>query len=219
MKEKNKAFQMGWIVLVVIVVIGIVLIFSGRPVASDTYSEQINPEQEPEQQTIETPQPRHFAKGGYDWTFTPRATYVLCGVVLSRKNYSSPWNGILSPCDVAIAWGDLVKNDLYQRVTWSQKSRWYWWQYGADFPNDNKFIVRNSANSHIIPASDNLARAAKSLSYGQVVELSGELVSITGKKSGFNCWWNSSLSRTDEGDGSCEVIYLKRLKVDGKIYE
>ena len=173
----------------------------------------------PEQTAIEKPVAFHLEKGGYDWTVTPRAAYIVSGVVLSRENYSYGWNASLSPCDVALAWGALCKNGLYKKVHWSQSGRWYWWEYGADFARDNAFIVRHSSNNHIIPSSSNLARAARSLHRGDLAELSGMLVDLDGRKGGLDAHWHTSLSRTDEGDGSCEVLYLTRLKTRGKVYE
>jgi hypothetical protein len=80
-------------------------------------------------------------------------------------------------------------------------------------------VARYSSNTHVIPATPNLARAAKSLHAGDVAELTGKLVFIKGKKGDYNCWWNSSLSRSDTGDGSCEVLYLERLKTGDHYYE
>lgn len=187
--------------------------------SSGNYHGNITTGQNPEQQAVEKPEVMKFSKGGYDWTITPLANYTVRGVVLSRKNYGSEWNSILSPCDVALAWGELLQKDLYKQVEFWQSNRWYWWKYPPGFARDNNFISRYSANTHIIPANANVSKAAKKLRAGDVVEMSGYLVSVTGRKGSFNCWWHSSLSRDDTGNGSCEVMYVQKIKKNGKIYE
>jgi len=174
---------------------------------------------DPEQTPIQDPLPITFSKGGYDWVITPRASYVLRGRVLSRKNYRSGWNAVLSPCDVAMAWGKLVEDGLYEKLDWSQSNRWYWWEYGPDFSHENTLVARYSSNTHIIPATPNVARAAKSLGRGDIAELRGDLVRVDGRKGGNTVWWNSSLARTDQGDGSCEVLYLRSVRTGGRVYE
>jgi hypothetical protein len=189
------------------------------PAATGIDPTPIDPSLLPEQTSIEKPTAFHLNKGGYDWTVTPRAAYIVSGVVLSRENYSYGWNADLSPCDVALAWGALCKDRLYKKVRWSQSGRWYWWEIKDDFGRDNAFIVRHSSNNHIVPATRNLARAARSLRRGDLAELSGVLVDLDGRKGELEAHWHTSLSRSDEGDGSCEVLYLTRLKTKGKVYE
>ncbi|HET7227217.1 MAG TPA: hypothetical protein VFJ55_01130, partial [Chthoniobacterales bacterium] len=50
----------------------------------------------------------------------------------------------------------------------------------------------------------------KSLRCGALVHLSGELVEATGPRIGT---WRSSLSRTDSGNGACELLYLEEMDV------
>ena len=54
---------------------------------------------------------------------------------------------------------------------------------------------------------------------GDVAKLSGELVDVNVHRGGYSGWWRTSLSRNDTGNGSCEVLYLRRLKEDGRVYE
>jgi hypothetical protein len=55
-----------------------------------------------------------------------------------------------------------------------------------------------------------VARRLKAARAGQLVHLKGMLVRADGKDG----WhWVSSLSRTDTGDGSCEVIWVESAQV------
>jgi hypothetical protein len=175
--------------------------------------------QDPAQEAPAETMGLHVSSGGWDCTLTPLAAYTLRGVVLGRENYYSGWNTSLSPCDVAMAWGPLTSGKLWKRLSWSQTGRWYYWEYDSDFPYDNTFVGRYSSNTHIIPANANLSRAVRNLGKGDIAELVGELVRVEGKRGEQTVSWASSQSRQDTGDGSCEVLYLRRLKVDGKVYE
>ena len=189
------------------------------PAAASSDSSPIPTADDPVQEPPADKNPIRITRGGWECTLTPLATYTLRGVVLSRENYSGGWNGALSPCDLAMAWGPLVAGRLWREVSWSQMGRWYYWEYSSGFPYDETFVARYSSNTHILPASDNLARAAKGLGKGDIAELVGDLVSIEATRDGQTATWSSSTSRQDTGDGSCEVLYLRRLKVDGKVYE
>ena len=189
------------------------------PTVTGIYTEQIDTSKDPTQEEIQAPQKITLSKRGWEMTLTPLAAYDIKGIVVHRENYSSGWNSLVSPCDVAMVWKHMAENDIFKKVSWSQSGRWYYWETGDSFPYDNSFIARYSSNTHIIPASDNLSRAAKSLGRWDVAELSGDLVRVDATKGSEPYWWVSSLSRQDTGDGSCEILYLKHLKKDNKEYE
>ena len=171
--------------------------------------------------SVETQEPGivRVTKDGYDITITQKAAYRVRGVVVGRENYHSGWNALISPADVALCWGKLAENGTYKRLKWSQGNRWYFWHAGDDFGYNNDFVAQHSSNNHLIPATPNLAKAVKSLKEGDTVEMTGQLVDVAATKKSQNYRWNSSISTTDRGDGSCEIIYLTHLKVHGKIYQ
>jgi hypothetical protein len=168
---------------------------------------------------IENPETIECTQGELKWTLKLKASYQARGIVLGRKNYGGGWNAIVAPCDVALAWGELVRDDLYKKLKWSQGNRWYFWHYGEDFDHDNNFVARYSSNNHIIPSTRNLTSVVKSLRNGDIVEFTGYLVDVSAKKGDNDYWWNSSMSTLDTGDGSCEVIYLTKIKIRDKVYQ
>ena len=179
----------------------------------------IDTSQDPVQEALEEPESVQISRGGVEWTLDLRAAYRLRGVVLSRETYRFDAQAALAPCDVAVAWGDLLRDDLYKKVHWSQSGRWYWWQYGSGFPGGSPFIVRHSSNNHVIPATENVSRAARSLRRGQAVDLSGFLVDVRAKRGSETFTWHTSTRREDEGNGSCEVFYVRRVRVADRVYE
>lgn len=164
-------------------------------------------------------QPLRLSLGGTEFLLTPRARYVLRGVVLGRERYRVGWQARLAPYDVAMAWGPLAENTRFRKLDWTQQNRWYFWRHGRGFAQDNAFVYRHSANTHVIPASETVARAIRALEFGVNAELAGILVDVGAERDGARYFWNTSLSRGDTGDGSCEVLYLARLKVGRDVWE
>jgi hypothetical protein len=62
----------------------------------------------------------------------------------------------------------------------------------------------------VIPATPAIAFQCKSLRAGDLVHLSGDLVEATGHGIGT---WRSSLSRTDTGNGACELMWVNELSM------
>ena len=174
---------------------------------------------DPVQAPAEDLQPLRLTLDGTEYVLTPRARYVLRGVVVGCERYRAGWQAALAPYDVAMAWGPLAQNATFRRLTWSQENRWYFWRYRGDFGHDNEFVYRHSANTHVIPANERVARAIRALEFGAGAELAGILVDVGAERGGTRYWWNTSLSRGDSGDGSCEVLYLARIKVGQEVWE
>jgi hypothetical protein len=175
--------------------------------------------EDPAQEAVDQPRAVTLKRGKIEYRLTLKARYILRGIVLSRSGYSYDAMAELAPCDVAMCWGKLVKGRQYDQLKWSQSMRWYWWQYGEGFGHDEAWVSRWSSNTHIIPADANVGRAAKRLKRGQPAELEGDLVFVDWSAHGETRRWKSSLTRDDQGNGSCEILYLRKLKQDGKVYE
>jgi hypothetical protein len=196
----------------------VVLFFSCGPSPSGRDGSPINCLEPP---SVEKQEPGvvKVSKDGFDIAITQKAAYTVRGIVVGRENYHSGWNSLISPADVALCWGKLAENGTYKRLKWSQGNRWYFWRAGEEFGYNNDFVAGHSSNNHMIPATPNLTKAIKSLKEGDTVEMTGHLVDVAATKKSENYFWNSSTSTADRGDGSCEIIYLTRLKVHGKIFQ
>ncbi len=190
----------------------------GRPI-SKIALDPVDATGAPVQTSLAKPSSFHLRAGGVDWTVTRKASYRVSGIVLGTKRYRYGWSADLAPMDVALAWGDLVRSGLYRSVSWSQSDRWYWWRYGPDFHRGNGFIIAHSSNNHLIPCTRNIGRAMRRIDSGDAIQLEGYLVFVDGRKGDRSFHWHSSLSRTDQGNGSCEIIYLKRLTIGDSLYE
>jgi hypothetical protein len=201
-----------------ILYLSLIFIFSCGPSPSGRDGSPINVLEPPSMEKQE-PGVVKVSKDGFDISITQKAAYTVRGIVVGRENYHSGWNSLISPADVALCWGKLAENGTHKRLKWSQGNRWYFWRAGEEFGYNNDFVAVHSSNNHLIPATPNLAKAVRSLKEGDAVEMTGHLVDVTAAKKSENYFWNSSISTADRGDGSCEIIYLTRLKTHGKIYQ
>jgi len=142
-------------------------------------------------------------------TLRPLAGFSVDARVLSRLDYDHGRESDLSPTDLALGWGRMRDDAVLAQLDISQGGRWYRyrWSDGPPIPVDE--IVRSSANMHVIPANDAVARALSKVREGERVRIDGWLVEADAPDG----WtWRSSLTREDSGDGACEVVYACSLR-------
>jgi hypothetical protein len=162
-----------------------------------------------------------FTPGIKDGLFTikPVARYRASVMVAGRESYSYGWTAKVAPIDLAIVWGKLAEPDYDKYITYSQSNRWYFFEYKPESPFDSSYIIKHSANNHIIPATENVHKAVKSIKEKQKIILEGFLVNVTGTYEGQKVWWNSSLSRNDTGEASCELFYVNKVRIGNNVYQ
>ncbi len=160
-------------------------------------------------------------KGEKDCTYTikPVARYKISAIVVGKKSYPFGCKAKVSPVDLALAWGKLAEPESENYITYGQSDRWYFYEYKPNSPVKNFYIIRHSSNNHIIPANDNILKAIKTIKKKEKIILEGQLVDVNGSHKGRAFWWNSSITRSDTGDGSCEVFYVTKVRIGDKVYE
>ena len=147
---------------------------------------------------------RPFRHG--DFLLTPLAGLSLEARVLSREDYTFGAEARLSPTDLALGWQRMADPSVYGPLEITQAGRWYRYAWdGRGPPIPVREIVRSSANMHMIPADENVARALGNVRPDQIVRLQGWLVEAR-RNDGWR--WRSSLSRDDSGAGACEIVYV-----------
>lgn len=150
-----------------------------------------------------------------EFTLKPLASFSVDARVLHRRNYRYDAGAALVPVDLALGWGVMSDETVLARIQISQSMRCYWYRYKLPPPIAVEEIVSHSSNMHIIPANPTVAARCQSLRSGELVRLVGDLVEATGPKIGT---WKTSLTRTDTGNGACELFYVEEIKeiaVDG----
>jgi len=194
---------------VLVVVIVTALIFVIPPMLSKpSYSTALP---QPVQQPSDL-QPFLLRTSSAEVTVKPRAKYSIEAMIVSRTNYGG-WSGEISPFDFALAWGRLVLPEYSRHISYSQFNRWYYYSYSDSLPENPSMIALNSANVHIVPSDNELLSRLKVAKKGDIVRMNGYLVDLSGIANGQPFTWNTSLSRSDTGDGACEILLVNEFEI------
>lgn len=150
--------------------------------------------------------PRAFQHDRY--LIKPLATYSITAVVLSRERYRFDPAAELSPVDLALGWGPMSIASVINELGMSQSGRWYGYSWRDDPPLESDAIITHSANTHCLPADENVRRQLLAVRRHDLVTLEGYLVEVNGPD-GYH--WCSSLRRDDTGGGACEVMWITQI--------
>jgi hypothetical protein len=174
--------------------------WEGRPV---TQPAGILAPQDPLQTAPESEAPWVFRKH----RITPLARIELRARVLSTERYRFDRAADLSPVDFALGWGPMSDTRILESFSIQQRDRWYFWS-AARMPISASDVISHSANMHMVPADPLVEKRMLAVKNGQILELRGMLI----RADGLDGWhWVSSLTRTDTGDGSCEVVWVESV--------
>jgi hypothetical protein len=197
------------------------LLISGcnRPQTTGVEFDEIDTSQEPLQIAIPSREPIIFEGKETELKITPVAIYKIAALVVGTESYSYGWTAKISPVDLALAWGKLADPESRKHVSYSLSNRWVSFKLKEGSPFDVSYVISHGSNNHIIPATRNVRYAVKTIKEKKKIVLEGFLVSISGTYGGKTVWWNTSLSRIDSSDGSCELFYVTKARIDKRVYE
>ena len=148
-------------------------------------------------------------RAGY--VIEPLASYEVRARVLSIERYRMGREADLSPVDFALGWGPMSDTAVLDRLNISQGGRWYHYRWEGSPPIDPSVMAKSSANTHLVPADDLVKKRLLDVNKGEVVRLSGYLISAR-HSDGWT--WRSSLTRDDTGQGSCELMWVTDVEVE-----
>lgn len=162
----------------------------------------------------EVPQQRNLPPGKIwqrgDFFFTALAAYRIRARVLGVEPYWFGRESKVSPVDLALGWGPMSDQSILAHIKISQHHRWYYWK-AKTLPLPREELIASSANVHIIPANEEIAEQLDFIQTGNILQLQGHLVTV---QTGEGWRWRSSLSRTDTGNGACEIFWVEQLVVE-----
>ncbi|MGH1403572.1 MAG: hypothetical protein ACRBDL_04965 [Alphaproteobacteria bacterium] len=145
-----------------------------------------------------------------------RAKYNLTARVLGKKYYEDGKYGRIAPLDLALGWKYMAEPQIYKDMTFINDDRQYFFSGKASIPTQQVYL--NSANVHIIPATEDVWKELVALKKENIVTLGGYLVDYnerTHSNSFVQTWEiNTSLTRSDRGKDSCEIIYVTDIKIE-----
>ncbi|WP_281647462.1 hypothetical protein [Parendozoicomonas sp. Alg238-R29] len=161
--------------------------------------------EEPEQSRLYSSDP--ILHDGYK--IQPLAEFSLEARVLGREDYSMGREADLSPVDLALGWGVMSDSSVLEHIDINQRGRFYYWRV-QKFPVPRRQIETQSANMHMIPASDYVEDRLDDVVEGDIIQLRGKLVKVEAADG----WrWQSSLTRNDTGGGACELIWVEDFQI------
>ena len=141
----------------------------------------------------------------------PFAQFEVRARVLSTTRYHLGREAELSPTDLALGWNRMSESAVVDRLAISQSNRFYFYRWGPEgppIPPDE--IVHSSANMHLIAANPAIQRQLDALRVGERIQLTGQLVDA----STADGWrWSSSRTRSDTGNGACELMWVDSVTV------
>ena len=138
----------------------------------------------------------------------PLAQFSCDARVLHRKTYRYDRCAALAPVDLAIGWGPMSDQAVLDQLTISQAARFFYYEYRQP-PIPQEAIISHATNVHVIPSTPEIEARCKGLRSGELIHLSGLLVEAAGNGLGT---WRSSLTRTDSGNGACELVWVEQLE-------
>lgn len=210
------------IILIVFALLGLGVLllpthFSAQAV-SNPNQEILDVKKDPIQNNLSTVEPIVIEQPSFIWKLIPRAEYLIAARIISKKEFTNDWLADVSPLDLGLGWGDLSDTTFDSQLHWRQGNRWLFYSWSGEPPLPPVYIIDHSANVHIIPATENLRLAVSLLEAGDLVLLEGLLVDAEKTEGGMVRTQYTSLTRTDQGFGGCEILYVERLIVAGTEY-
>ncbi|MBQ8913962.1 MAG: zinc ribbon domain-containing protein [Lachnospiraceae bacterium] len=151
---------------------------------------------------------------GYEVSFYPQYNYEIEALVVHTKNYHGLELGDrLAPRDIALAWGKVAEYNDKINFHWRQYGRFLYWNvksYDELAPVEStEYVSSHISNNHLIAADNSVKRKIRRIKKGDHIKITGYLVNVDAENNaGRTFFWNSSTTRTDTGDGACEVIYV-----------
>ena len=175
--------------------------------------------------TVRGAAPFSVYDGEREAVLIPRAAYEISGLFIGRNtNFGiRKFNGIfdrISHVDIGIAWGRNADKEFIAKN--------YSIAMEKDFTEGGRFLYIDSkrgnpedvykleySNTHVIPADKNILNALMNAQIYDEIQMTGMLVDVefNGKLIA-----ETSLSRYDEGDGACEIMYVSEVLINNKIY-
>ena len=149
------------------------------------------------------------------YTVDPLYDYDLHGLVVSYQHHDGDrmlhrlWNDHLNIADICVVWGHNATNlDLNAFEFWNGQFTCFF--RTRDNAAWRSFDKTGISNNHLITEDGYLRDLIDNVQIGDQIRLQGWLA---GYSNGDGFRRGSSTTRTDEGNGACETIYVTRFDI------
>jgi hypothetical protein len=118
------------------------------------------------------------------------------------------WGDHVNIMDLCVVWGDSVRSGAYRDVSFSNNQWECHWSYSSERAQ-KQFRNEQVSNNHIVTDDPGVSKAMRNIKVGDQIRIRGYLVDYTTFKDGRPAGTRvSSETRTDTGNGACEVLYI-----------
>lgn len=164
------------------------------------------------QSAVDSPQPITMNVDDFTFTLRPLYNYRIVGKIVGKDEYSGSPSDRLAPMDLTIANGDIIRPEVLSHFTIRKYPRhfsYYYYLPAGTTQITQQYATVHISNNHLIFSDDTVYSDAKSAVVGDMVEITGYLVTVSGKSTdGRTFSQGTSTTRTDQGEMSCEVVYV-----------
>jgi len=139
----------------------------------------------------------------------PKAKIKLEARILSMKNYYFDTFSDLTPTDIVFGWGPMSDETNLNTIMVKQSDRSFYFEM-TNPPIPQEKMWQHTANMHLIGPTQKIRNKISSLRKGQIIRINGYLVNAKAPEG-----WTlkTSLSRTDIGKDSSELVWIKSLSI------
>jgi hypothetical protein len=211
-----------WSRIFVIVYLGVLAIFVGGWIMHDSLIliDDIAPEalEPPRQEPVEEGKSRWMENDGYRVNLTPRYDYTISGLIVSKDDYkmSGLSRGNLYMTDLCIIWGTNLARGVHR-----QPSTSFFHRRNTCYSKIKRpYFIKGDelSNNHLFMTDEKLLDQVDALERGDQIRIEGQLVDVLYQPASSGVGTrpqklSSSTTRTDKGNGACEIIYVTKLDV------
>lgn len=153
---------------------------------------------------------------GYEIKYEIKANYTLYGKVV-EKYYYFPNKIInkISRFDFGMIYGPLLEAGIDDKINFKNNgSRFLTYSYPSSLNSalgSKETLIDSISNNHMIHSSETILKYLRNVKEGDHIKIEGYLVNVYYTNKNSKGTWPTSLSRTDHGDGACEVIYVTNI--------
>ena len=162
----------------------------------------------PPEQTSVQGAPTALRFGDVEAILTARARYrIRAYALIVDASMRDAWSDV-ARLDVAFGWGPVATTPVLRGLNFHLKRRYVSVRWGTQLPLGPRQVMNHLSNHHLIAADTAVAEALAKVRPGDLVTLEGDLVDLQVRGQTMR----TSLSRTDVGNGACEVLFVEHIE-------
>lgn len=167
-------------------------------------------------QTETSAEPFSFEYREKEYKVIPKAEYELWGLVVSHNNINKWYNvyhdkNSVNIKDLCVVWGKNIETGIYEKVSYKSGEWTCYYQYGSDAVGI--FNNYQLSNNHLLSDNEEVREKIREARIGDQIYFKGMLAAYGEKSIPEKYFRSSSMSRKDQGNNSCETVFVNDFKI------